>query len=63
MSLKEFLYCIGVPFGDAEGFLEGAFLVVKLDDWIETAEIFNLKILKLAGTLRLDKGLDLKYSS
>lgn len=50
MSLKEFLYCICVPFGDAEGFLEGAFLIVELDDWIETAEVFNLEILKLART-------------
>lgn len=60
MSLKEFLYCICVPFGDTEGFLEGAFLIVELDDWIETAEVFNLEILKLARTLRFDEGLYLE---
>lgn len=63
MRLEELLDSVGVPLGDAECLNDISFLVEELDLWVESAQIFDLEILELVGSLGLDEGLDLRVSA
>ena len=63
VGFKEFIYCVGVPFGDTERFNDISFLVEKFNLWVETAKIFDLKILEFVWPFGLDEGLDLWVGS
>lgn len=60
VCLKKLLNCVGVPLGDAEGFDDVALLVEELNLWIKASEVFDLEVLELVGSLRLDERLDLR---